>query len=73
MLETRIVSVPARSVVYSVGFKNSALSPVCKEFNNASDYSRYVVVTQDQPGFSFALTVAEILPPVPLVSSSVSQ
>lgn len=61
VIEARTVFVPARSVVYSVGFKNSALSPGCKEFSNASDYSRYVVVAQDQPGFSFALTLAEIL------------
>jgi hypothetical protein len=70
IIETRTITVPAQSVVYSVGFKNSPQSPNCQEFNNTSDYSRYVVVTSDQPGFSFALTVAESLPPVPLVSSS---
>jgi hypothetical protein len=73
VIETRTVSVPARSVIYAVGFKNGSFSPSCKEFDNASDYSRYVVVTLDQPGFSFALTVAEVLPPVALVSSSISQ
>ncbi len=72
IIETRTVSVPARSVIYAVGFKNTSFSPSCKEFDNASDYSRYVIVTLDQPGFSFALTVAEVLPPVPLVSSSVA-
>ncbi len=72
VIETRSVSVPAGSVVYAVGFENTSFSPKCKESGNASDYSRYVVVTLDQPGFSFALTVAEVLPPVPLVSSSVA-
>jgi len=71
IIETRTLSVPARSVIYAVGFKNARFSPNCKEFVNTSDYSRYVVVTLDQPGFSFAFTVAEALPPVPLVSSSV--
>jgi hypothetical protein len=72
IIETRTVPVPAQTVIYAVGFKNTPLSPNCTEFDNTSDYSRYVVVTLDQPGFSFALTVAEVLPPVPLVSSSVA-
>jgi len=73
LLDSRVVTIPAASVAYATGFESSFLGTTCFGFGTASDYSRYVVVTLDQPGFSFVLTRANVMPPALPVTSSVSR
>jgi hypothetical protein len=65
--------VPAATVVYVTGFENTLLGNGCVSAETASGYSRYVVVTLDQPGFSFAFTRAEVSSPALAVSSSITR
>lgn len=62
LLETRTVTVPGNSLVYSQGFRNTFLGTTCFGLPASPNYSRYVLVTLDRAGFSFIAARAETLP-----------
>jgi len=73
VLDSRTGTIPAASVVYVTGFEGTFLGTTCLGGGGASDYARYVVVTLDQPGFSFVFTRADVMPVGLPVTSSVAR
>lgn len=70
VVETRTVSVPAKTIVYEQGFRNVFRS--CAE-TDVPDYSRYVVVRMNRAGFSFVATRTEAHPPRITVGTTTSR
>jgi hypothetical protein len=67
ILDRRSITIPANTIVQVGGF--SALSETCTGLNAAA-FESYVVVTVDQPSFSYAMTLSDQrLPFVPVSSS----
>jgi hypothetical protein len=66
-LHRRSITIPANTIVQVGGF--SALSETCTGLNAAA-FESYVVVTVDQPSFSYAMTLSDQRPPFVPVSSS---
>ncbi len=73
LLESRAVSVAPATLIYATGFRNTYSGTACASGQTAANYSRYVVVTMDQPGFSFVLARSEVQPPALPISSSLSR
>jgi hypothetical protein len=69
LVESRNVSVPANTVIQAGGFINDYQRSGCLGFGSSPDHNRYVVVTVDQPSFSFVTTIAQDLPPKIAVSA----
>ena len=70
LVEGRSVSVPANTVIQTGGFINDYQRSGCLGFGSSPDHNRYVVVTVDQPSFSFVTTIAQDLPPKIAVSAT---
>jgi hypothetical protein len=61
-MERRIVMVPSNSVVHAGGFPSDTSG--CAAFEGkAPNYSMYAVVSMDQPGFSYAISLRNDAPP----------
>lgn len=67
LLESRTASIPSNSVIQFNNFSN--VFDGCTEFATAV-FETYVVVTVDQPSFSYAITLSNQRPPWIPVSSS---
>lgn len=61
LIEARTVNVPAQSVVQVTGINDNPRPTGCT-LPSTTEYSRYVAVAMDQPGFSFVTTLANDLP-----------
>lgn len=68
LVESRLVPIPANSVIQSTGFVNTLSG--CLEGGATPDHERYVIVRVDQPSFSFITTIAQDLPPKIAVSAT---
>jgi len=71
VLDSRVVTVPANTVIQVSGFANDLLTSECAGVaQGAPAYVRYVVVAMDQPGFSFITSIAADLPPKVAITST---
>jgi hypothetical protein len=70
VLDSRLAAIPPKSVVQITGFANALLTSRCGGAQGAPIYVRYVVVTMNQPGFSFVTSLASDLPPKVAITSS---
>lgn len=73
VLNSRSVAVPGNSVIQVTGFSNAVLTSQCSGAQGTPLYVRYVVVTMNQPGFSFTTSLASDLPPKTSVNSSAAR
>lgn len=72
LIEARAVMIPTNSVTQALGFNDSPRPTGCTS-PATTEFSRYVTVAMDQPGFSFVTTLANDLPPRIAVTASVAR
>jgi hypothetical protein len=70
-VQTRSVAIPPDTVTQITGLADPGVSGC--SLPTTPEYSRYVVVVMDQPGFSFVTTLARDLPPRITVTTSVAR
>jgi hypothetical protein len=70
-VQTRSVAIPPDTVTQITGLADPGVSGC--SVSTTPEYSRYVVVVMDQPGFSFVTTLARDLPPRITVTTSVAR